>query len=85
MDKESVCTIKHENINKQLKVHDDRLNAHAKRLDLLSEDSREYKIQIQHLCKDIGNLVNTLRWFIGLMVGAFVSFFFFAVQQGLFK
>lgn len=85
MTQESVCLEKHRSIDKQLKVHDDRLNAHAKRLDLLSEDSREYKIQIQHLCKDIGNLVTTLRWFMGLIIGATVSFFFYAVQQGIFK
>jgi len=82
---EKACEERHKNIDKQLEVHDRRLNDHAKRLDLLSEDSREYKIQIQNLCKDIGNLITTLRWFMGLMVGAFVSFFFYAVQQGLFK
>jgi DNA repair ATPase RecN len=82
---EQVCIEKHKRINEQLQIHDRRLNDHAKRLDQLSEDSREYKIQIQNLCKDIGNLVTTLRWFIGLMVGAFVSFFFYAVQNGLFK
>lgn len=82
---DSICTEKHKRIDEQLQVHDRRLNDHAKQLDSLQVDSREYKIQIQNLCKDIGNLVTTLRWFMGLMVGAFVSFFFYAVQQGIFK
>lgn len=80
-----VCEVKHKNIEDKLKVHDDRLNAHAKRLDELSEDGREYKVQIQNLCKDIGNLVTTIRWFMGLLGTSLVGFFFYAVQHGLFK
>lgn len=82
---ELICKEKHKNIDKQLQVHDDRLDAHDKKLDQLSEDSREYKIQIQNLCKDISSLVTTMRWFMGLLIGAFVSFFFYAAQRGLLK
>ena len=82
---ELICKEKHKNIDMQLQVHDKRLNDHARRLDELTTDSREYKIQIQDLCKDISSLVSTVRWFMGLLIGAFVSFFFYAAQRGLLK
>lgn len=82
---EKICLEKHKNIDMQLQVHDKRLNDHARRLDELTADSREYKIQIQNLCKDISSLVSTMRWFMGLLIGAFVSFFFYAAQRGLIK
>jgi DNA repair ATPase RecN len=80
-----LCNEKHKRIDERLDVHDTRLNEHARRIDQLSEDSREYKVQIRNLCKDIGSLVTTIRWFMGLLIGAFISFFFYAVQQGIFK
>lgn len=80
-----LCEERRKNIEEKLNTHNNRLNEHAKRLDQLSEDGREYKVQIKNLCKDIGSLVITMRWFMGLLIGAFVSFFFYAIQSNVFN
>lgn len=41
--------------------------------------------EVKNLIEQIKFLVTTMRWFIGLLVGSFVTFFFYAVQKGLFK
>lgn len=75
---EEICKERH-------RVIDERLKDHGKQLDKLSEDGREYKVQIQNLCKDINSLVTTIRWFMGLLAGSLVGFFFYAIQNSLFK
>lgn len=72
-------------IKHQLGTHEKRLNNYGERLDRLEQDSASYKVEIKNLCDTIKSLTSTLKWFMGLMVGAFVSFFFYAVQQGIFK
>lgn len=72
-------------IKHQLGTHEKRLNNYGQRLDRLEQDSASYKVEIKNLCDTIKSLTSTLKWFMGLMVGAFVSFFFYAVQQGIFK
>ena len=72
-------------IKHQLGTHEKRLNNYGTRLDRLEQDSASYKVEIKNLCDTIKSLTNTLKWFMGLMVGAFVSFFFYAVQHGIFK
>ncbi|MGM9977828.1 MAG: hemolysin XhlA family protein [Clostridium sp.] len=69
----------------QLEVHDTRLNDHSKRLDKLEQDSRELQTEIKNLCDNLKNLTNIMKWFITALVGAFISFFFYAIQSGLFK
>ena len=69
----------------QINTHEKRLNNYGQRLDKLEQDSASYKVEIKNLCETIKQLTSTLKWFIGLMIGAFVSFFFYAVQQGIFK
>jgi hypothetical protein len=84
MDK-IICNEKHKRIDERLDVHDTRLNNHGDRIDKLEQYQSKTEAQINNLCEQIKNLVSTMKWFIGLLVGAFVSFFFYAVQQGLFK
>lgn len=72
-------------VKHQLGTHEKRLNNYGQRLDRLEQDSASYKVEIKNLCDTIKSLTSTLKWFMGLMVGAFVSFFFYAVQQGIFK
>jgi chromosome segregation ATPase len=82
---QSICDEKHRNVDEKFKTHERRLNNHSERLDSLEQYRSEAKTEIKNLCQQIKSLVKTMRWFIGLMVGAFVSFFFYAVQAGLFK
>ncbi|TCO69488.1 hemolysin XhlA family protein [Marinisporobacter balticus] len=78
---EALCKEKHKQIAETLEMHNNRLNAHAKQLDILSEDSREYKVQIQNLCKQIEDLTKTIKWAIGVAGTSFVGFFFYAAQK----
>lgn len=70
---EGVCEQKHKALEDQLKVHDKRLNAHGDRLDVIEQDGREYKVQIQNLCNQVGSLVTTLKWLMGLAVPSILT------------
>lgn len=69
----------------QIEVHDTRLNDHSKRLDKLEQDSRELQTEIKNLCDSLKSLTSIMKWFVTALVGAFISFFFYAIQSGLFK
>lgn len=85
MSELKLCDEKHKRIDEKIEVHEKRLNNHSARLDKLEQDGAELKAEIKNLCKQIEGLNSTLKWFIGLLVGALVSFFFYAVQKGIFK
>lgn len=82
---QSLCSEKHKRIEERLDVQDKRLNNHSERLDKIEQFQSRTEAQISSLCDQIKSLVTTMRWFIGLLVGAFVGFFFYAVQTGLLK
>jgi len=74
-----------EYVDKRLNEHDKILEEHSKDISDLKGDNREFKADIKHLCDDIKSLTVTLRWFIGLLVGSFIAFFFYAIQYSIFK
>jgi chromosome segregation ATPase len=82
---QTLCNEKHKRIEERLEIQDRRLNNHSERLDKIEQFQSRTEAQISSLCDQIKSLVTTMRWFIGLLAGAFVSFFFYAVQQGLLK
>lgn len=69
----------------KINEHDKKILELDKRIDENERENAEFRIQIENLCKDIQSLTVTMRWFMGLLIGSFVGFFFYAVQQGLFK
>lgn len=73
------------NIINTLKEHNLILKEHEKEIEMLKINSKEFEIKIQNLIEKIDSLVVTLRWFIGLLVGSLVSFFFYVIQRGIFK
>ena len=75
----------HEVMKIKITEHDEKISELDKRMDKNDRENAEFKIQIKNLCETIQGLTTTMKWFIGLLVGAFISFFFYAVQQGLFK
>lgn len=83
MDK-SVCDERHNQINYRLDVHEKRLNSHGERLDRIELVNGRLEERLNSLITQLENLNKTMKWFIGLLVGSFVAFFFYAVQQGLF-
>jgi hypothetical protein len=72
-------------IKDKLERNETRLNDHSKRLDKLEQDSRELQTEIKNLCDSLKSLTSIMKWFITALVGAFISFFFYAIQSGLFK
>ena len=84
MDK-SVCDERHNQINYRLDVHEKQLNNHSARLDRIELVSGKLEERLNNLIQQLEQLNKTMKWFIGLLVGSFVAFFFYAVQQGLFK
>lgn len=69
----------------KINEHDKKILELDKRMDENERENAEFRIQIKNLCKDIQSLTTTMKWFMGLLIGSFVGFFFYAVQQGLFK
>jgi chromosome segregation ATPase len=84
MTEPNLCEERHKNIKEQLNTHNDRLNAHSKELDKLSVSDARNTNEISNLCKQIGDLVTTLRWLIGLLVTTLGGFFIWAIQSQLF-
>lgn len=72
-------------IKHQLDIHDKRINNHADRLDKLEQKQTEFTIEIKNLCDNIKNLTSVLKWLCTLIGGSFVGFFFYAVQNHIFK
>ncbi|HCL4447478.1 TPA: hemolysin XhlA family protein [Clostridium botulinum] len=80
-----VCEEKHKRIEEKINVHDIRLNNHSERIDKIEQSQSRTDAKIENLCDQLKQLVSVLKWYIGLTVGALVSFFFYAIQHNLFK
>lgn len=78
-----LCEVKHERIDEKLATHDKRLDNHGERIDRMELNSGRMEERLGGLIVQLGNLTTTLKWFIGLLVGGFVGFFFYAVQSGI--
>lgn len=72
-------------VEHQLEVHDKRLNNHGDRLDKLEQDSATLKTELKNLCENLKSLTTVMKWFITTLIGAFISFFFYAIQNNIFK
>ena len=84
MDK-SICDERHKRIDEKLESHERRLNNHSERLDRIELASSRLEERLNSLITQLENLNKTMKWFITVIVGAFISFFFYVVQQGIFK
>jgi predicted nuclease with TOPRIM domain len=82
---EKLCELKHAEIDKKFELTERRLNNHGERIDKLEQNSARLEERLDNLIKQLSSLNTMLRWFIGLMIGSFVAFFFYAVQQNIFK
>nr|WP_205604056.1 MULTISPECIES: hemolysin XhlA family protein [Clostridium] len=72
-------------MEEKINVHDIRLNNHGKRIDKIEQNQSKIDTKIENLCDQLKQLVSVLKWYIGLSVGALVSFFFYAIQHNIFK
>lgn len=82
---ETLCKERHKRIDEKIQTAERRLNNHSERIDRIEQTSGRLEERMENLIKQISALNSTMKWFMGLLVGAFVSFFFYAVQRGLLK
>lgn len=82
---ENICKERHKRIDEKLEIHDKRLNNHSERLDRIELVNTKLEERLDNLIKQLTQLNSTMKWFMGIMVGAFISFFFYAAQRGLIK
>ena len=68
-----------------LKTHEQRINAHSDRLDKLENKQAEMAVKIENLCNTIDKLAINLNKLTYAIITALVSFFFYAIQNNLFK
>ncbi|AUM88277.1 hemolysin XhlA family protein [Clostridium botulinum] len=76
---------KHKRIEEKINVHDIRLNNHSERIDKIEQNQSRTDTKIENLCDQLKQLVSIMKWYIGVSVGALVSFFFYAIQHNIFK
>jgi hypothetical protein len=84
MTEPDLCKEKHKRVDERLDIQDKRLNSHSEEIDRLSKSDARNTNEITNLCKQIGDLVTTLRWLIGLLVTTLGGFFIWAIQSQLF-
>ncbi|KEH93068.1 hypothetical protein Z962_10755 [Clostridium botulinum C/D str. BKT12695] len=79
-----------ENMNNEtmeikINEHTEALKEHDKRLDKIEQSQSEFKVEIKNLCEQIKGLTSAIKWLIGLGASSLLGFFFYAMQQVLFK
>jgi hypothetical protein len=84
MTEPKICELNHKRVDERLDTHEKRLNSHSEELDKLCVSDARNTNEITNLCKQIGDLVTTLRWLIGLLVTTLGGFFIYAIQSKLF-
>ena len=80
---EEICKQKHIRIDEKLALDERRLNDHSKRIDNLEQSQARIDESLNGLVAQLTTLNVQLRWFIGLMTGGFVTFFFTVMQKGV--
>lgn len=81
----TLCEEKHRRVDETLALHNRRLDDHDGRLDAIEQVSVRLEERLDNLIIQLGQLNTSMKWFMGLMVGGFTGFFFYVVQNGLFK
>lgn len=58
---------------------------HDKKIDRLDRMCAEDRILIKNICKQLEDLVATIKWIGGPILFGMIGFFFYAIQQGILK
>ncbi len=82
---EKLCDLKHAEIDKKFETTERRLNNHSERIDKLEQNSARLEERLDNLITQLSSLNTLMRWFMGILIGSFVAFFFYAVQNNLFR
>ncbi len=68
-------------IKAKVKEHDEQLKEHGRRLDKIEQESAEFRVHIQNLCKKIDELTGWLKALVLAMIGAFGGFIIWYIQN----
>ena len=71
--------------DEKLKEHDKMLDDHEHRINDTNTSIIKLADSVDNLSKNVEKGFSLMKWFIGLLVGSFVAFFFYAIQHGLFR
>lgn len=87
-----LCEERHKQVDETLETHNKRLNAHSDEIHGLQQVSASRSTEFGSMCKSIDSLNQRIDKIIeqnrNLMITilmAFVGFFIFAVEKGIFK
>jgi len=68
-------------IKVKVQEHDELLKEHGRRLDKIEQESAEFRVHIQNLCKKIDELTNWLKALVLAMLGTFGGFIIWYIQS----
>jgi len=68
-------------IKVKVQEHDELLKEHGRRLDKIQQESAEFRVHIQNLCKKIDELTNWIKALIVAMLGTFGGFVIWYIQN----
>ena len=72
-------------LKEKLDVHARRINNHAERLDKLEIREAARDVKLDNLCDMLEKQTRSIYGLIGMCATALISFFFYAIQQGIFR
>lgn len=61
--------------------HDKRIDNHDERLDILERNDVKRDIQIETVCKNLQNLISTLKWGLGFIFTGWVGLYIYIIQK----
>lgn len=68
-------------IKVKVQEHDELLKEHGRRLDRIEQESAEFRVHIQNLCKKIDELTHWLKALVLAMLGTFGGFIIWYIQS----
>ena len=80
----NLCNERHENIERRFISNEKTLEKHSDYISETREDIATLTANTTNLVTSMDSMMSITKWVIGLFVGGCVSFFFYAIQQGVF-
>ncbi len=69
----------------KIEVHEKRINNHSERIDELEKGRAATDVKMDNLCEKLEAQTKSMNWLIGLMATSLLGFFFYAIQNNIFK
>ena len=65
----------------KISEHDDMLKEHGRRLDRIEQESAEFRVHIENLCRKIDELTGWLKALVLAIIGTFGGFVIWYIQS----